>query len=390
MRILLAHTYYQQPGGEGLCFEAEATLLEQHGHAVHRFTTHNDALDEMSTWKQAQVTLWNQQVSRDIAHRVRSLDADVVHVHNTFPLLSPAVYYAARRAGAAVVQTLHNYRLQCVNGLFFRDGRPCEDCLGRVPWPGVWHACYHDSTLDSAGVAAMLTLHRLLGTWTHQVDRYVALTPFARDKFTQGGLPVDRLAVKPNFLAPDPGPGQERQGYALYVGRLSTEKGLDVLLQAWDRLGESLKIIGKGPLAPSVRAAAERNAQLDVLGFQPQVTVLSAMQQAEVLVFPSRWYEGQPRTIIEAFATGTPVIASDLGAMQSLVDHQKTGLLFQPGDPDDLAAKVRWLWNHPDERREMGQAARAEYEAKYTAERNYDMLMQIYEDALAHRRQSTP
>jgi glycosyltransferase involved in cell wall biosynthesis len=333
-------------------------------------------------------TLWNQAVYRELRALIRRERPQVAHFHNTFPLISPAAYYAARAEGVPVVQTLHNYRLLCPNALFFREGRVCEDCLGKTfPWPGVAHACYRGSRPASGTIAAMLSAHRTLGTWKGAVNLYIALTEFARRKFVEGGLPSEKIVVKPNFVHPDPGMGQGRGDYVLFVGRLSKEKGLDTLLAAQEQLGKEvqLKLVGDGPLAPRVAEAARRQ-KLEWLGQLPKDQVLGLMKEARALIFPSLWYEGFPMVIAEAYAVGLPVIASDLGSMSSLIDHRRTGLRFRPGDPKDLAAQVRWAVAHPAELGLMRRAARAKFEAEYAAERNYQLLLEIYERA-THNKQ---
>jgi len=387
MRILIAHNYYQQPGGEDHVFAAEAELLESHGHDILRYSVHNDTLNHLSRMAMARLTLWNDAIYHELLDLFRQARPDVAHFHNTFPLISPAAYYAARDAGVAVVQTLHNYRLLCANAYFYRDKRVCEDCLGRfVPWPGVVHACYQANRAASAVVTALLITHRVRRTWADLVDVYAALTEFAREKFIRGGLPAEKIVVKPNFVYPDPGRGQGCGGYALFVGRLTPEKGVETLLAAWERLGGRvpLKIVGGGPLAASVAQVAKRHNAIEWLGKQPAECVLTLMKEAHVLVCPSLWYEGLPVVIVEAYAVGLPIIASDLGAMSSLITHGRTGLHFRPGDPDDLAAQVAWVFTHPEQLAHMRREARAEFEAQYTSERNYQMLMDIYETAKAH------
>jgi glycosyltransferase involved in cell wall biosynthesis len=237
MRVLLVHNYYQQAGGEEQVFVAEGALLEAHGHRVVRYTSHNDRVTGMSRAVLAKNTVWNRTTYRDLRTLIRKERPQVAHFHNTFPLISPAAYYAARAEGVPTAQTLHNYRLLCPNALFFREGRACEDCVGQAgPWPEVIHACYRGSHLSSGGVAAMLTSHRILGTWVRAVDAYITLTEYTRRKFIQGGLPAEKIVVKPNFVYPDPGPGAGRGMYALFVGRLSREKGVDTLLAAWNTL----------------------------------------------------------------------------------------------------------------------------------------------------------
>jgi glycosyltransferase involved in cell wall biosynthesis len=288
-----------------------------------------------------------------------------------------------------VIQTLHNYRLLCPSAIFFRDGHACENCLGKlIPWPGVLHRCYRDSRAATGAVAAMLVVHRLLRTWERTVDIFIALTEFARQKFIQGGLPADRVVVKPNFVYPDPGPGAHDGGYALFAGRLSPEKGVRTLLAAWERLGPGipLKIAGDGPLAREVARACERHPQIEWLGAQPLERVYALMGAAALVIAPSEWYETFGRVVVEAYAKGTPVIASDLGALAELVEDGRTGLRFRPGNPEDLAAKVAWAWRHPRELAAMGREARREYELKYTAERNYELLMEIYRLAIERAR----
>jgi glycosyltransferase involved in cell wall biosynthesis len=389
MKILAVHNRYQQPGGEDQVFLAETTLLESYGHRVVRYEVHNDQVKRVDRLTLAKDTVWNASAYRELTALIRRERPDVVHFHNTLPLVSPAGYYAAKAEGVPVVQTLHNYRLLCPVALFFRDGRVCEDCMGKaVPWPGVVHRCYRGSRAASGVVATMLTVHRALGTWTEMVDVYVALTEFARNKFIEGGLPAGKIVVKPNFVYPDPGPGEGRGGYALFVGRLSPEKGVDTLLAAWERLGRRipLKVVGDGPLRKQAAEAGFRHPCVEYLGYRPAEEVHALLKEAIVLVFPSEWYEGFSRVAAEAFATATPIIASDIGSAAELVELGHTGLRFRPGDPEDLAAQARWFISHPEEHARMRREVRAEYEAKYTAERNYQMLIEIYDSALKCKR----
>jgi len=387
VKILVCHNYYQQPGGEDRVFDDEGRLLASRGHELTRFTRHNDAINGPSRWKTAAQTLWNRQTYHEVRQLIRRRRPDVMHCTNTFPMLSPSIYYAARAEDVPVVQSLHNYRSLCTQGSLLRDGRICEDCLGRLPWRSVVHACYRDSRAGAAVIAAMLSAHRFLRTWNRHVNRYIVLTEFSRRKFLQGGLPPERVSVKPNFLDPDPGPGPGG-GYAVFVGRLSPEKGLDTLLEAWRRgcTTVPLRIIGDGPLTDRVKAAAAGNAAISWLGRRSPEEVLSILGEALCLVLPSICYEHCPLTLIEAFAKGTPVIASRLGAMGELVDHRRTGLHFGPADPDDLAAKVAELARDPDRGAGMRRAARRQYESRFTAQRNYEMLMDIYGLALDGRR----
>jgi len=388
MKVLAVHNSYQQPGGEDQVFLAETALLEAYGHRMVRYTTHNDQIAEMNHVALAVNTVWNSSTYQELRTLIHREQPDVAHFHNTFPLISPAGYYAAKAEGVPVVQTLHNYRLLCPNALFFRDGGVCKDCMGKaITWPGVVHKCYRGSRAASGVVTAMLVTHRALGTWTEIVDVYVALTEFARRKFIEGGLPAEKILVKPNFIYPDPGPGEGGGGYALFVGRLSSEKGVGTLLAAWERLDRRipLKVVGDGPLREQAVEAANRHPCVEYLDHRPAEEVLALLKESTMLVFPSEWYEGFSRVVAEAFATATPIVAADIGMAAELVEHGHTGLRFLPGDPEDLAAQVRWFFSHPEEHTRMRREVRAEYEAKYTAQRNHQMLLGIYESALEHK-----
>lgn len=385
MRILTVHNFYQQPGGEEQIFATESALLEAHGHEIVRYTLHNDEIKGASPLRLAKNTVWNSEVYQAVRSLIRQEKPQIAHFHNTFPMISPAAYYAAQDEGIPVVQTLHNYRLLCPNALFFREGRVCEDCLGKpIPLPGVIHGCYRGSRPASALVAATISFHSLLGTWSRAVDVFVAYSQFAMDKFVQGGLPAEKFAFKTNFLHPAPQPGDGKGGYGLFVGRLSVEKGLGVMLDAWRQLGGKvpLKILGDGPMAGLVKEAMQEMPEIEWLGRRPFEEVYDIVGDAAFLVFPSEWYETFGRVAIEAFAKGTPVVASKIGAIAELVDHQRTGLLFRPSDPIDLATQINWLLDHPQELCQMRQIARAEFEAKYTAKDNYKRLIEIYETAI--------
>jgi glycosyltransferase involved in cell wall biosynthesis len=389
MNILVAHNFYKQPGGEDSCVAAEIAMLRAHGHDVSQYHLHNDSIDAMRRLQVASRTIWSHTAFHELLDRFQAHQPQIVHFHNTFPLISPAAYYAARAEKVRVVQTLHNFRLCCPNGLFFRDGKVCEDCLGKsIAWPGVVHKCYHDSRSASAIIAAMQTVHRMLGTWRNAVDVYIALSESSRRKLIEGGLPADKIAVKSNFAHPDPGPGTGTGGYGVFVGRLAAEKGLKTLLRAWQYLSGSLplKLIGDGPMAAVVQEAAAKNASIQWLKSLPLEAACAAIGEATFLVLPSECYENFPRVIIEAFAKGTPVIASKLGAMAEIIDDGRTGLHFKPGDHVDLVSKVRRLLADPLELAAMREAARQEFDQKFTAESNYQNLMAIYNHVLSDRK----
>jgi glycosyltransferase involved in cell wall biosynthesis len=378
LRVVLVHNLYRQAGGEDMVFLTESRLLAAHGHHVRVVTFDNRDLDSTQPIRLGAMTVWNNEAYRQLREVFRQERPHIVHFHNTFPIVSPAGYYAARAEGAAVVQTLHNFRLICANALFYRDGHVCEDCMGvSVPWPSVVHGCYRGSRAASTAAAAMLSVHRMAGTWRNLVNRYIALSDFARRKFVEGGIPAARLVVKSNFVARDPGVGTHDGGFALFVGRLSPEKGLDVLLAACARMRRALplKIVGTGPLE---HASCSRADMVEWLGALPEERVLALMQRASFLVLPSQVYENFPVTLVEAFATGLPVVATGHGSISEIVSDGVTGRHVRQGDPNDLAEKLEWAVEHPDVLADMGARARGEFETKYTAERNYQQLLEVY------------
>jgi glycosyltransferase involved in cell wall biosynthesis len=382
MNILSVHNSYSTPGGEDQVFAQEADLLRAYGHNVLLYHTSNEQLKGKNPLVMLGNTVWNKQAHGELSDLMQRERPDIVHVHNTFPVISPAVYYAANQAGIPVVQTLHNFRMLCPAGTLFRDGHVCEDCVGkRVPWNGALHGCYRDSRLATAAGAAMIATHNYMQTWGKAVSAYIALTKFARNKFIQAGFPAEKILIKPNYLPIDPGIGKGTGKYALFVGRLTSEKGIGTLLEAWKEIGNQLPlhIAGDGPLAPQVEKAASAMQGVTWLKWLPRAEILQRMKDASVLILPSMWYEGFPVIIAEAFAVGLPVIASDLGSMSTIIDHQRTGLHFEPGNAKNLVEAVRWFHAHPIETAEMRKQVRFEYEMKYTAERNYAQMMNIYE-----------
>ncbi len=381
LTIVTAHSYYQWWGGEDEVFETGNQLLESHGHRVVSYSTHNDEISNMHLFSVAAGTIWRRSVARELRALFRKVRPDVVYFSNTFPLISPAAYYAAAAEGVPVLQRLPNYRLLCASGTLFRNGSICEACLGRtVPLPAVRHACYRGSVAGTAVVGMMQTAHKVIGTWKHKVDRYVATSAFTKAKYVEGGFPAERIAVQPNAV-PDPGWRQdaERSG-ALFVGRLSDEKGLDTLLKAWRQTTIQLDIMGDGPIMARLKPNAPANARFH--GSKSRRQIVDALRKAQFVVVPSEWYEPFGLVTIEAFAVGTPVIASRLAGLEEIVEDGVTGLHFTPGDADDIVAKVAWATEHPERMREMGENARRTYLEKYTPEVTYRSLMAIYGEAI--------
>jgi glycosyltransferase involved in cell wall biosynthesis len=392
MKILLVHNSYQQPGGEDVVFEQERTALERAGHNVIVYHRSNSEIDNLTLLRRitlAQNAIWSSDTRHEFSRLLAREAPDLVHVHNTFIMISPSIYGACRNQGIPIVQTLHNFRWMCPATFFYRDGQVCEDCLESGPWNSIRHGCYRGSKAATAAMALTLACHQHLKTWHDSIDCYIALTSFARGKFVSAGFRAEKIAVKPNCVDVDPGPRTDVGDYALFVGRLSPEKGLAALLHAWERLSIPcpLQIVGDGP----ERRELERQArQLKVpsitfRGYLSRLETLALMKRARFVIVPSLWYENFPMVMVEAFSCGAPVLCSRLGSMQEIVTDGATGLHFAPGDPDDLAQKAAWACTHTVEMSEMGRAARREYERRYTAERNYKLLIEIYEGALARR-----
>jgi glycosyltransferase involved in cell wall biosynthesis len=386
MKVLIIHNSYQQPGGEDVVVSEESRLLESQGHTVIRYQRSNHEIERMSNPRRLLMVkdlIYSGESKREIGELLFREKPKLVHVHNTFMMISPSVYEACREANIPVLQTLHNFRLLCPGWNLCRSGKVCEECIDGGLWRGVWHGCYRNSRVMTGAVALMLQFHRMRGTWNDSVDGYVALSEFARQKFVDSGLPAEKVHVKPNFVCHDPGVKEQAGKYALFVGRLSPEKGIENLISAWGRLKITvpLVVVGDGPLRKSMEneVASQYLSAITFKGWLTREETLSAMKQAAFMITPSVWYEGFPMSIAEAFACGTPVLCSRLGGMREIVEDKRTGLHFNSGDAEDLAAKVEWAWSQPDRMAEMGRAARKEYEARYTAEKNYSTLMQIYE-----------
>jgi glycosyltransferase involved in cell wall biosynthesis len=388
MKVLMLHNRYLVSGGEDHATAADVALLREHGHQVTLLEQDNTAITALGKTRTAIGTLWSSRSRARVEKELHTGDYDILHVQNFFPLWSPSVYYAASRCGIPVVQTLHNYRLFCINSFLFRDGHVCEDCLGRaMPWPGIVHRCYRDSRAGSSVVAAMIGLHNMMGTWSSKVHRYIAVSEFARDKFISAGLPPEKIAVKPNFLHPRPSPGTGGGGYVLYVGRLSPEKGIATMLDAWKTASNPLplKVVGDGPLKDLVIAANKSTPSVEYLGSKSPAEVMDLMRQADLLVFPSIWQETMGRTVMEAFAVGTSVLASAIGPMLSMVVPAKNGFHFTPGDAGALREQVEWCSRNLEQVRGLRRGALASFDEKYTGAFSARMLFSIYRQAQAAR-----
>ncbi len=388
MKILFVHNKYQHQGGEDTVLGAEMDLFSTQGHQVFLAKKENDSINSFfSKVKVFRDVTYSKQSKLWMIEELNKYNPDIVHVHNFFPLLSPSIYDACIEAKIPVIQTLHNYRTICPSALLMRDGIVCENCVKSSPFNAVIHKCYKDSLAGSFAVAKMVSHHRKIGTWNIKVNCFIALTQFAKEKFVDGGFPESKIQVKPNFVDDMFSNDKNiiRNG-ALFVGRLSEEKGMATLLKAWNNINIPLRIAGTGPLEFDILQTS--NQAIKALGSIDKETVIQEMSQAAFLVMPSECYEGFPMVLVEAFSQGLSVVASRLGGMAEIVEDGITGLHFEAGNAEDLAEKVQWLHDHPEERAQMGFNARKIYEQKYTPEKNYEILMDIYQQAIKDSQES--
>lgn len=389
MKILLSHNYYRSsaPSGEDAVFRNERDLLVSKNVDVTLFERFNDEIDESSLVKKVNLALsgaWSKKTYQDISALIKQVRPDVAHFHNTFPLISPGAWAACQDNGVPVVQTLHNYRFVCPGALLLRNGEPCEDCLGTNLIPAILLRCYRHSLLATSAQAWMIQSNRWRGSFKKLVNRYIALTEFAASRMITGGIPKERISVKPNFLPNPPAMGYGGGRYAVYVGRLSDEKGVRTLVEAWSRVSSfPLKILGSGPLQEELQnKVLSENLNIDFLGFLPLAEVLEKVKGADFQIVPSECYEGFPLTVVEAYACGTPLIASRIGSLDEVVVEGETGLKFEPGNPYDLADKVNTFIKEPEQLTVFRHKARTLFEKKYTADHNYEILMNIYQHAI--------
>lgn len=387
MRILTIHNKYQLRGGEDESSDAEDKLLRDRGHDVLRYEVSNAKIVPGRYIQVGLQTVYSPASYKEIRTALVNFRPDIAGIQNFFPLVSPAAYFACVREHVPVIQTLRNYRLLCPNALLYRDGAVCEDCLGKsVPWPGVVHGCYRGSVLGSAAVASMISVHHWMKTWQGRISLYVALSEFSRKKFIEGGLPASKIVVKPNFVYPDPGYSPAPGRFALFVGRLTKEKGIETLLAAWRKLktDATLRIVGDGPLQAAVKSTARDCPNIQYDGQLKVREVYDLMGAASFMIVPSQWYETFGRVVAEGFAKGTPALVSDLGALAELVEPGRTGWKFRASDVDNLSATLDNILANPQNAVAMRSAARDEFVSKYTAEINYRMSIEMFQIARAN------
>ncbi|MGA7161623.1 MAG: glycosyltransferase family 4 protein [Bacteroidota bacterium] len=400
MKILLVHNFYGStaPSGENTAYLAEASLLRNRGHSVIEFNRHSDELlreNFFGRLKGAASAVWNPFSLRALKVTIEETKPDIVHVHNTFPLLSPSVLYASRRQNIPTVMTLHNYRIGCSAGTAVRKDQPCTLCLDKKSvMPALRFGCYRDSRIATVPVSAMIAFHNARKTWRRNVDAFITLSDFQRDTMIKFGIPAESLFVKPHFLEhpPQPVPWNERDQKAIFVGRLYAAKGIHILLEAWKRMGKGappLEVVGDGPMRAQLVRSIEESGMQESVSFVGNVShqeTMDRISKAKLLIVPSLCFEGFPMVVLEAFALGVPVAASNIGSLPSLISENRSGKLFTPGDAGEILSCVKGLLGDDAKLRLLGEAVRNEFADKYTAEKNYGMLTGIYEAAASRRR----
>lgn len=386
MRILFIHTQYLQKGGEDRAVENEIELLRSKGHEVEILLFSNAAGDGLfQQLRNGLQALYNRHSYKMTCKKVQTFRPDVVHVHNLFFMASPSILFALHKLEIPVVATLHNYRLVCSNALLLRSGSPCELCVKKVfPLHGVIHRCYKSSAAASLAATSFSSVHKLLHTWQQKVDQFIVLTDFAKQIIASSSLKISesKLVVKPNFTPDIFNSDVKREPFFLFAGRLSEEKGVGPLVQAFQQMPDvRLVIAGQGPLQNEVMERCAANSNITFVGNLAQAELITYLQKAQALIFPSLWYEGLPFTMIESFAAGTPVLASDLGSMSTLVEEGSNGLLFKPGSAISIVECVR-TFQQTASVKQYTEKARQSYLEKFTPEAGYEQLIRIYKTAI--------
>lgn len=386
MKIALIHNEYQQRGGEDVVVENEKRLLADAGHEVHLFQADNRQIGSALSQVKTALGVTYSRASRDAFTRwLEEVRPDVVHAHNLFPLLSPSIYDSCLRAKVPVVQTLHNFRITCAGAMLMREGQVCEACITGSAFQGALHGCYRKSRVASLPVAFSIAHHRRRDTWNRKVDLFIALTGFAKSRFMASGIEQSRIVVKPNFTW-DPLDGvaeplsAPKRPRALFVGRLSEEKGLRTLLKAWENVEFDLAIVGDGPLRPELEKSLPSNVQL--LGRKSGREVSDEMSRSSFLVLPSEWYEGFPMVLVEAFAHGLPVIASRIGSLSELVEPELSGFHFDPRDTEGLSRLARRLGSESQLMGKLRQGVRSLYLERYSPGVALRDLERVYQIAM--------
>ncbi len=391
MKILLIHNSYQQRGGEDATFESEYNLLSKGGNDVEKLLFDNKSINSLSDKISAGIkNVFNPDSAKIIEEKIISFQPQIIHIHNFFPLVSPSVFFIAKKYKVPIVITIQNYRLICSGALLYRNGKICEDCVNKtIPLAGIIHKCYRNSAVQTAAVTFMTSFHKIAGTWKNKVGKYITVAEFGRDKILNSslGLSEDQVVVKPNSVE-DFGDGDNnREDYFVYIGRIIEDKGIETLLESLNHFDYKIKIIGDGPLRGRIEDAALNNKNIEYLGFRDKQFIINTLKKAKGLIFPTLWYEGLPVTVIESFSTGTPVIGSNIGAVKLQITDNYNGFHFSPGDAKDLASRIKYLSDNEQDLKQLYVNARNTYLEKYTPEKNYEQLINIYSDAILNEKE---
>ena len=391
MRILFVHNKYKFRGGEDAVVQMEYELLTANGHAVDVLEFDNDEINDLySKIKTGIAAIYNRRSARLLEKKIKNFNPDIVHVHNLFFTASPAVLYKAKKMGVPVIMTVHNYRLICANALLLRDNHVCELCVNKIfPLDGIRYKCYRGSAMESALVTSITSIHKILATWKNKIDQFLVVSEFMKNKLQHSSLqlPEHKITVVANCAADISANLENRSEYFLFAGRLSSEKGIDILLDSFAKLSAiKLVIAGAGPLQDLVQERIKNLPNITYVGLQTKAQVTSLMKECKALVFPSRWYEGMPITIIEALAAGTPVIASMLGAMPEMIQDGHNGFLFEAGNSVALSDRIRSFDALNEQAARLYYNARQTYLDKYHPGIHYATLVSIYEKNIATSR----
>ena len=383
--ILIVHNYYQVPGGEDTVVANEKKMLEKHGHKVVLYSRNNVELKQMSKSQKIWLpitTVFNPRTYREIKKLIRQENIEIVHVHNTLNLISPAVYYAARSMKVPVIQTIHNFRLLCPGATFYRDGHICEDCVEHGLKCAVKHSCYRKSKIQTLACVLSTMFHRMTGIYGK--INYICLTEFNKKKLLElKQIKPERVFVKPNFVESNNQCilEKKRENQFVFAGRLDKLKGIDLLFEAWRVMGENaakLVVCGTGPMENWCRMfIREHPVNIEMRGYLPNDKTLEIIKKSKALVLPTQWYEGFPMSIVEAFSVGTPVICSNIGNVGSIVEEGVTGYKFGYKAVDELVNAIRNVNVISAEK------IKAVYESNYNESVNYEKLVKIYTNVAA-------
>lgn len=390
MKILIGHNHYRWPGGEDAVVATEARLLSDLGHEVKLFETDNAQFLNggiLQKINSAKNLFWSARSYKNLKAILNDFKPQVAHFHNIYFSLTPSVYDACHDHGVAVIQSLHNFRMMCANGLFFRNGSVCEDCVRKSVWQGIKNRCYQDSILSSSLVTAITSFHRWKNTFNEKVDMYITATEFTRSKYVREGIIADKIAIKPNVYYPIEKFLKPKGEFVLYVGRLSREKGVERLLDAWEDIGNiPLKLMGEGPLEAQLKSKVEQKGlkQIEFLGRLNDQQYIDYMQRAKFLIVPSLCYENFPRIVVEAFAFGLPVLASRLGSLVEIIDDGNTGCLFDPNNMEDFRDKIKIMWGRDDQG--LSEKVLKIFNEHFSPKVNIEKLISIYNQAIMNRK----